>query len=180
MQKTLDIQACLGKKADEVITEKSTNLINTLRPNIEKARSLIDRLSVNIENKTMGINSALIQINDKLIRIHVGKAIVDYVVIGIVCLTIGLFGTLRITQKYHSKLLERSYKAKLELAQKQGAEEFRNELVKNNSGIIKILELEKEYVQKHRKTYEDPDSYIQSINEDIKRNKESKWRKDEE
>lgn len=163
-----------------MITEKSTTLINLLRPNIEKARSLIDSLSVNIDNKTMGINSALIQINDKLIRIHVGKAIVDYVVIGIVCLDIGLFGTLRITQKYNGKLLERSYKTKLELAQKQGAEEFRNKLVKNNSGIIKILELQKEYVKQHRKTYVDPDTYIQNINEDIKRNKESKWRKDEE
>lgn len=173
LEKTLDIQEHLGKKADEVITQKSISLFNTLEPHIGKARALIDKLSVNISDKIMDINAALIQINDKLISIHIGKAIGDYVLIGLICLSLGLFGTLRITQVFYGKIFEHSYKAKLELVQKQAIKEYKEKLVKNDSGYIEILELEKEYIQKHRQSFGNPEDCIQILNKTIKQYKES-------
>ena len=146
--------------------------MDSIKPNVETTRKLINSLSETISNKTVGINSKLISIDNELINIHVGKAITGYVVIGLICLVIGIFATLRITQNCYGKMIEKSYEAELEIAKKDGVKEYKSELVNNKSGIMKIKELEKAFVQNHKDGYSDPDAYIKSLTESIARYKE--------
>ena len=146
--------------------------MDSIKPNVETTRRLIDSLSETISNKTVGINSKLISIDNELINIHVGKAITGYVVIGLICLVIGIFATLRITQTCYGKMIEKSYEAEIEIAKKDGVKEYKSELVDNKSGILEITELEKTYVQNHKEGYSDPDAYIKSLNELITHYKE--------
>ena len=146
--------------------------METIKPNVESARSLIDGLSESILTKTIGINTKLITIDNELTNIHIGRAIGEYVLIGLICLFTGIFATLRITQTCYGKMIKKSYQAELEIAKKEGVKDYKSELVDNKSGIIKITELEKEFVQKHKENYSHPDEYIQSLSETITHYKE--------
>ena len=146
--------------------------MDSIKPNVETTRRLIDSLSETISNKTVGINTKLISLDNELTNIHIGRAIWEYVVIGLICLVIGIFATLRITQTCYGKMIEKSYEAELEIAKKDGVKEYKSELVNNKSGIMKIKELEKAFVQNHKDGYSDPDAYIKSLTESIKHYKE--------
>ena len=172
LQNAKDIQVCLGNQTYKIIKEKSSALIDSIKPNVESARSLIDSLSENISNKTIGINTKLITIDNELTNIHIGKAIGEYAVIGLICLVIGIFATLRITQLCYGKMIVKAYQTELEIAKKDGVKEYKSELVDSNSGIMKITELEKAYVEKHKDNYSDPDEYIERLTETINHYKE--------
>ena len=146
--------------------------MDSIKPNVETTRKLINSLSETISNKTVGINSKLISIDNELINIHVGKAITGYVVTGLICLVIGIFATLRITQNCYGKMIEKSYEAELEIAKKDGVKEYKSELVDNKSGIIKITEIEKEYFQNHKDDFKNSEECIQSLTESITHYKE--------
>lgn len=141
--------------------------MDSLKPNVESARSLIDCLSDSISSKTMGINTKLITIDNELTNIHIGKAIAEYVAIGLICLVIGVFATLRITQFCYGKMIVKSYQTELEIAKKDGVREYKSELVDKKTGILQIKELEKAYVKKHKNTFSNPDEYIQSLTDTI-------------
>ena len=153
--------------------------MDSIKPNVETTRKLINSLSETISNKTVGINTKLISLDNELTNIHIGRAIGEYVVIGLICLVIGIFATLRITQTCYGKMIEKSYAAELEIAKKDGRAEYESELINNNSGIIKIKEHEKKYVKNHKDFYETPEDYIQELNEVISYLKESSWTKDD-
>ena len=178
-QNVRDIQVCLGNEADRIIKEKAASLMDSIKPNVETTRKLLDSLSETISNKTVGINTKLISIDNDLTNIHIGRAIVEYVVIGLICLVIGIFATLRITQTCYGKMIEKSYETELEIAKKDGRAEYESELINNNSGIIKIKEHEKKYVKNHKDSYKTPEDYIQELNEAISYLKESSWTKDD-
>ncbi len=146
--------------------------MDSLKPNVESARSLIDCLSDSISSKTMGINTKLITIDNELTNIHIGKAIAEYVITGLICLVIGIFATLRITQNCYGKMIVKSYQAELEIAKKNGVKEYKSELVDEKSGIMNIKKLEKAYVEKHKENYSKPDEYIQDLTEIITHYKE--------
>ena len=141
--------------------------MDSLKPNVEAARRLIDNLSGDISTKTMGINTKLITIDNELTNIHIGKAIAEYVVIGLICLGMGIFATLGITQKCYGKMIVKAYKTELEIAKKDGVREYKSELVDKETGILQIKELEKAYVEKHKKSFSNPDEYIQSLTDTI-------------
>lgn len=146
--------------------------MDSLKPNVEAARRLIDNLSGDISTKTMGINTKLITIDNELTNIHIGKAIAEYVVIGLICLCIGIFATLGITQKCYGKMIVKAYKTELEIAKEDGIKEYKSELVDEKSGIMEIKELEKAYVEKHKGNYSKPDEYLKSLTEIITHYKE--------
>ena len=172
LQNVKDIQVCLGEQTDKIIKEKSSELMDSLKPNVEAARRLIDNLSGDISTKTMGINTKLITIDNELTNIHIGKAIAEYVVIGLICLGIGIFATLGITQKCYGKMIVKAYKTELEIAKEDGIKEYKSELVDEKSGIMEIKELEKAYVEKHKGNYSKPDEYLKSLTEIITHYKE--------
>lgn len=161
------IQVSLDNQTNKIIKEKSETLMDSIKPNVESARMLIDSLSENISSKTMGINTKLITIDNELTNIHIGKAIREYVFIGIICLVIGVFATLRITQSCYGKMIVKAHQTELDVAKKDGVKEYKSELVNNNSGIMKIKELEKAYVEKHKEAFSNTDEYIQSLTETI-------------
>ncbi len=146
--------------------------MDSLKPNVEAARRLIDNLSGDISTKTMGINTKLITIDNELTNIHIGKAIAEYVVIGLICLGMGIFATLGITQKCYGKMIVKAYKTELEIAKEDGIKEYKSELVDEKSGIMEIKELEKAYVEKHKGNYSKPDEYLKSLTEIITHYKE--------
>ena len=146
--------------------------MDSIKPNVETTRKLINSLSETISNKTVGINSKLISIDNELINIHVGKTIGKYVFIGLICLVIGIFATLRITQTCYGKMIEKSYETELEIAKKDGVKDFESELVNTDTGIIKIAEMEIAYVKNHKDLYNNPDEYIQNLKDSITHYKE--------
>ena len=146
--------------------------MDSLKPNVEAARRLIDNLSGDISTKTMGINTKLITIDNELTNIHIGKAIAEYVVIGLISLGIGIFATLGITQKCFGTMIVKAYKTELEIAKEDGIKEYKSELVDEKSGIMEIKELEKAYVEKHKGSYSKPDEYLKSLTEIITHYKE--------
>lgn len=141
--------------------------MDSIKPNVESARMLIDSLSENISSKTMGINTKLITIDNELTNIHIGKAIREYVLIGLICLGIGVFATLRITQLCYGKMIVKAHQTELDVAKKDGVKKYKSELVDKESGIMKIKELEKAYAEKHKENYSNPDEYIQSLTETL-------------
>ncbi len=179
LQKTIDFQESLDKATDTIIKQKAASLVGTLNPCIEKSKQLLNGLSNNISSKTIGINSKLIEINDGLMRIHVAKVIIDYLIAAITAFVLGILCTLWISQSLYGKMIERSYQVEMLIASKQGVSEYKSELTKNNSGIIKIKELEKEYIKNHRESIKNADSCIQDLNETINNLRKSDGTKDE-
>ncbi len=112
-------------------------------------------------------------------RIHVAKVIIDYLIAAITAFVLGILCTLWISQSLYGKMIERSYQVEMLIASKQGVSEYKSELTKNNSGIIKIKELEKEYIKNHRESIKNADSCIQDLNETINNLRKSDGTKDE-
>lgn len=75
-------------------------------------------------------------------------------------------------------MIERSYQAEMLIASKQGVSEYKSELTKNNSGIIKIKELEKEYINNHKSDIKNADVYIQNLNDVIKQYRDNEFMKE--
>lgn len=161
------IDESLESKAGDTVARFSKTLVNSIQPEVKKAKEELYNLTVNISDKTMGINSKMIEISDKLINFRVGRAMREYVYTGIICLVIGVFGTLRVTQQCYGGLLKKSYVKEIELAKNEGCNEYQRHLVQDNSGFINILKLEKEYVKNHKKSFNDSDTYLQSLNQQI-------------
>ena len=178
LQKTIDFQESLDKATDTIIKQKAASLVDTLNPYVEKSKRLLNELSCNISTKTIGINSKLIEINNGLMRIHVGKVIIDYLIAALAAFVLGIFCTLWISQSLYGKMIERSYQAEMLIASKQGVSEYKSELTKNNSGIIKIKELEKEYIKNHKSDIKNADVYIQNLNDVIKQYRDNEFMKE--
>lgn len=169
MEEVKKVEESLDSKAGDTVAKFSKTLVSTIHPEVAKARDELFKLTIDISNKTMGINSKLVEIDNKLINFRVGRAMREYVYTGIVCLVIGIAGTLAITQQSYAGLVKRTYNKEIELAKKEGCKEYQKNLIENNSGVINITKLEKEYVINHRKNFKDPDAYLQSLNERIEK-----------
>lgn len=168
MEDVKKVESTLDSKAGETVAKFSKSLVSTIHPEVLKAKDELFNLTVDISRKTMDINSNMIDIDNKLINFRVGRAMREYVYTGIICLVLGVFGTLAVTQQSYGGLLKRAYAKEIEIAKEEGRTEYQKSVIKNNSGIITIAKLEKEYVKNHRKSYKDPDTYLQSLDKRIK------------
>lgn len=148
-------------------------------PDLENVKQKIKELEVNVSDRTMKINTSMININDKLVNFHVGRAMHEFVLTGIICFVIGICTTLFITQKCYGGLLKLSYTKEIELAEQRGMSNYRKNLYNSNSGLITIKELEREYVKNHKDTFNEPNEYIDSLTQQINQMKNSNWYKDE-
>ncbi len=167
MEEVKKVEESLDSKAGDTVAKFSKTLVSTIHPEVAKAKDELFKLTVDISNKTMGINSKMVEIDNKLINFRVGRAMREYVFTGFICLALGIFATLCITQQCYGGLLKKSYAKEIELAKIEGSKESLKNLIENNSGIISIVKLEKEYVINHKKKFKDPDSYLNSLNEKI-------------
>lgn len=136
-------------------------------PAAENVKNNLLDLASEVDSMGKNINGQLNNITTQLADIHIGVAIIDFLVTGFVCFLIGIFSTLFVCQKYSGKIQERAYKMELQLAEEKSVTDYKNSLVSNNSGIVEIKSLEKQYILNHKDNYKNPNEYIEQINQKI-------------
>lgn len=172
------LEESLGNKAEDIMSKKSSALLKGLAPTYFELKKKIEELTVCVDNKSKTINTKLIEVNNKVLKFHVGRAISEYIICALVFLGLGLFGTLSICQSCYGKLQRMAFNKEIEIAENDGMQKYKNTLITSNSGLIRIKELELNYVKHHKEKFKNPDQYINNLETRISQMKKSGFYQD--
>ncbi|MCR5613236.1 hypothetical protein [Treponema sp.] len=167
MNEIKEMKGSIDNKTEKVITAKSGQLFSGINNAIKTIESNLHRFSAIVCDNTTNVEKAYKQKIYELKNFHIGAAVFDFVVTGIICFLFGIVSTLIISQKSYAHVYKLISQKELQLSERRGMKKYREELIESNSGIIKINELRRDYIKKHKSFYMNPDESIKSIDAQI-------------